>query len=111
VVETGPAAQVAAQPQHPYTRMLFSAVLSPLDPQPANTIQPRGEPASPISPPSGCHFHPRCPHVMARCRTETPAARPAGESLVTCHLFEPATRASDAEVTAPDVLPVGKLGG
>jgi peptide/nickel transport system ATP-binding protein len=47
-----------------------------------------GELPSPLAPPSGCHFHPRCPHAMERCRVETPALRPiAADQTVACHLY------------------------
>jgi oligopeptide/dipeptide ABC transporter ATP-binding protein len=48
-----------------------------------------GDPPSPIDPPAGCRFHPRCPLAQARCREEAPALRPLpGKRLVACHLVE-----------------------
>jgi peptide/nickel transport system ATP-binding protein len=47
-----------------------------------------GEPPSPVNPPSGCHFHPRCPHVMEVCRSVAPAPRKAAQGrVVACHLY------------------------
>lgn len=87
LVETGPAAGIATQPLHPYTRMLFASVLTPDGDQQAwNTAEPVGEPASPTNPPPGCRFHPRCPDAIARCRTESPLARQVDDRVVRCHL-------------------------
>ncbi len=71
LVEVAPARELFAAPRHPYTRMLLDAV-----PDLAMSGRPRtpvhGEPPSPIAPPPGCAFHPRCPLAMDRCRVETP---------------------------------------
>lgn len=89
VVEEGPAEAVLADPRHPYTQALISAVPVPGAPRRARTVL-RGELPSPARPPGGCPFHPRCPQVMAECRHERPAARPAGAQKVSCHLYPPA---------------------
>ena len=86
VVETGPIDRVYATPNHPYTRALLGEV--PRLDRRARSYQPiRGEIPSPLDPPSGCHFHPRCPHATERCRTEAPALREidAGRQSA-CHL-------------------------
>ncbi|MCC6850687.1 MAG: ATP-binding cassette domain-containing protein [Rubrivivax sp.] len=83
VVETGPAAAVAAEPAHPYTQMLFAASQLTLH----GAEVPRGEPPNPDAPPPGCRFHPRCPRVMQRCRSEAPAPRRVGAGVVSCHLY------------------------
>jgi oligopeptide/dipeptide ABC transporter ATP-binding protein len=86
IVEIGDAGAVALAPRHPYTRALFAAAL------PIDLDGPREEPAlsgevpSPLNPPAGCRFHPRCPFAMPRCRDEEPALRPADGRLVACHL-------------------------
>jgi peptide/nickel transport system ATP-binding protein len=72
VVEIAPARQLFARPRMPYTRMLLGAVPDlALSGRPRIPVQ--GEIPNPIDPPRGCPFHPRCPYVFARCRTETPA--------------------------------------
>ena len=80
IVEWGPADVVAREPRHPYTQALFAAAL-PIDfDTPREAIGLSGEVPSPLRPPAGCRFHPRCPHAMPRCATEAPASartRPA----------------------------------
>jgi oligopeptide/dipeptide ABC transporter ATP-binding protein len=91
IVEWGDAAAVALQPMHPYTRALFAAAL-PIErdgdgPREATVLA--GEVPSPIHPPSGCRFHPRCPRAMERCAREEPRLRLESGRLVACHLYEP----------------------
>ena len=87
IVEWGEAAEVALAPQHPYTRALFAAAL-PIDlDRPREEITLAGEVPSPMAPPSGCRFHPRCPLAMPRCATEEPPLKPEGARLVACHLY------------------------
>lgn len=89
VVERAPTAKLFAAPQHPFTQALLAAVPCP-DPaveRARKRLRLVGEPPSPLDPPSGCAFHPRCPHVFDRCRSETPLLRerePGHE--VACHL-------------------------
>jgi oligopeptide transport system ATP-binding protein len=74
IVELGPAAQVVERPRHPYTQALVSAIPYP-DPgreQTRGRIILAGEPPSPLHPPAGCAFHPRCPHAVERCRETVP---------------------------------------
>jgi oligopeptide/dipeptide ABC transporter ATP-binding protein len=89
IVEQAPRRALFANPQHPYTEALLSAVPVP-DPDPATRreriILP-GDVPSPIKPPSGCRFHTRCPHVFDRCRTESPELKEmAAGHHVACHL-------------------------
>jgi len=87
IVETGDAAEVAMAPQHPYTRALFAAAL-PIDLDRPREITLAGEVPSPMAPPGGCRFHPRCPLAMPRCATEEPLLQTASGRLVACHLFD-----------------------
>jgi len=87
VVETGLARAVVQTPKHPYTQALVSAIPQ-IDPTSGNMriILP-GEMPSPIDPPPGCPFHPRCPIAEARCRIEAPALREiAPAHFAACHL-------------------------
>ena len=78
LVETGEGDRLFAAPLHPYTRALLSAVPK-TDPAGGGTrIVLPGDVPSPVSPPSGCHFHPRCPQAMDRCRREAPELRDVG---------------------------------
>ena len=91
IVESGPAEKLLAEPKHPYTRALLSAMPSVTDRQgkdEGQRIRLEGDLPSPANPPAGCHFHPRCPHVMDRCRREDPAAREFGdEHSARCFLY------------------------
>jgi peptide/nickel transport system ATP-binding protein len=73
VVESGPAERVLEHPAHPYTQALLSAVPRVEPSRRRERVKLRGEQPSPLSPPSGCVFHTRCPVAEARCRTENPA--------------------------------------
>jgi len=88
VVEIGAAATVANTSRHPYTRALFAAALPSHPDEKREEIVLAGEVPSPLSPPTGCHFHPRCPSVMDRCRSEEPKLREIDGIRVACHLYE-----------------------
>ncbi len=87
IVEYADKTPLFANPLHPYTEALLAAVPLP-DPALARTRhRVTGDVPSPINPPSGCHFHPRCPIAEARCKVETPLLREvAAGRLVACHL-------------------------
>jgi len=86
VVESGPTAEIYARPNHPYTAALIEEVPR-IDARHRRYVPIRGEIPSPLAPPPGCHFHPRCPHAFERCRVEAPALREiAPGRLSACHL-------------------------
>ncbi|MBI4382732.1 MAG: ABC transporter ATP-binding protein [Nitrospinae bacterium] len=88
IVETAPTPALNANPAHPYTQALFAAKPA-MDPKKRGrrTIL-GGDVPSPLNPPSGCHFHPRCPKVMDHCRTTFPQPVQIGEDhVVQCHLY------------------------
>jgi peptide/nickel transport system ATP-binding protein len=100
IVEVGPADEISTAPVHPYTKALLSAV-------PARGVERsplRGEPASPLHPPAGCAFHPRCPVVTDACKTDSPVATMVGRRAVNC------VRADDTVMPAAAV-PVEASGG
>ena len=74
VVESAPVEELFARPNHPYTQALL-AEIPRIDVRRTHFNTIRGEIPSPIAPPSGCHFHPRCPHAMPRCSVEVPQLR------------------------------------
>jgi peptide/nickel transport system ATP-binding protein len=84
LVEIADADRLFTGPRHPYTRMLLDAL-----PDLEMTGRPRtpvaGEVPNPLDPPSGCAFHPRCPHADMRCRAERPPLRELGTGAVACH--------------------------
>jgi oligopeptide/dipeptide ABC transporter ATP-binding protein len=89
-VETGPAKNVCRNPKHPYTQALLSAVPTIDSESKRQRIILSGELPSPIDPPSGCPFHPRCPVAEARCKVEVPQLRTLTEGrTVACHLAKP----------------------
>ncbi len=88
VLETGPARELVREPLHPYTRLLVDSVPVP-DPERAHlhTLPPLGDVPSPLSPPSGCPFHPRCPRARGICMEEPPPLRDLGGGRrVACYL-------------------------
>ncbi|MGH9786954.1 MAG: oligopeptide/dipeptide ABC transporter ATP-binding protein, partial [Terriglobia bacterium] len=98
IVESGPTSELFSRPQHPYTEALLSAVPIP-DPK-AERARSRillsGDVPSPVNKPPACPFHPRCPYVFDRCRTEKPRLREQGTegaaSWVACHLLDEPAR-------------------
>ena len=85
--ELSDADELFARPKHPYTRMLLDAIPDLQMSGKARTPV-AGEVPNPLNPPTGCAFHPRCPHANERCRAERPAVLPHGTSLVACHAVQ-----------------------
>ncbi|HJZ29638.1 MAG TPA: dipeptide ABC transporter ATP-binding protein [Hyphomicrobiaceae bacterium] len=87
IVELAPKRALFANPQHPYTEALLSAVPVPEPGAVSQRIVLDGDVPSPVNPPAGCHFHTRCPYAMARCRSEPPALRELSPGhFAACHL-------------------------
>jgi oligopeptide/dipeptide ABC transporter ATP-binding protein len=99
IVESAAADEFFANANHPYTQALLAEM--PTVKQRRRVFQPvKGEIPSPLHPPSGCHFHPRCPHAFARCRSERPVLREIAPGHVSaCHL-------NDAPSAAPTTTAV-----
>jgi peptide/nickel transport system ATP-binding protein len=107
IVEEGTREEIFARPRHPYTQALLSAVLIP-DPAVQRTrrqILLPGDPPSPIDPPTGCRFHPRCPIAIDRCTVEAPLlVDPAGGThRSSCHLVGPHGEAPRIDVAPAPV--------
>ncbi len=89
IVEEAPPVELFTNPQHPYTKALISASLPAHPRQQREEIVLTGEVPSPLNPPSGCAFHPRCPFVMERCSLDQPALREyRPEHATACHLYD-----------------------
>src|SRR5262249_35803137 len=91
IVELAPREVIYTNPRHPYTRTLLSAVPA-ADPRQrkmrmAQRVVMAGDVPSPMRPPEGCAFHPRCPHAEDICRRVTPSLEGRGGHAVACHVF------------------------
>ena len=87
LVELSDKARLFAQPAHPYTRMLLDAIPKMHDVGRARTPV-QGEVPNPLDPPTGCAFHPRCPHANARCSSERPQLQDFKGIRVACHAVQ-----------------------
>jgi oligopeptide/dipeptide ABC transporter ATP-binding protein len=86
MVEVARTGDLFIHPMHPYTEVLLSAIPQPTPHRKKERIILQGDMPSPANPPSGCHFHPRCPFVQERCRTEAPSLQTVSpERQVACH--------------------------
>lgn len=100
IVEEAETEALFADPQHPYTRLLLQTIPDVRAPN-RNRALMGGEPPSPLKPPEGCAFHPRCPVASDLCSREAPSLRPrTGRGRVACHFAEPA-HAPRAMVSSP----------
>jgi|SRR5579884_2779757 len=88
IVELSPAPELFRDPLHPYTQALLRAVPKVDASRGARAPAVQGDPPNPLKPPTGCHFHPRCPFAMPVCRDQYPALRVTGPGReVACHLY------------------------
>ena len=89
IVEIAPAGKLYSVSQHPYTQALLSAVPVPDPSRKGTRTVLQGDVPSPINPPPGCSFHPRCPFALKRCAEEEPRLEFDGKHGVACHVFGP----------------------
>ncbi|MGH6809488.1 MAG: oligopeptide/dipeptide ABC transporter ATP-binding protein, partial [Ensifer adhaerens] len=94
IVEEADTETLFANPRHPYTRLLLETIPDIAEPKRQRSIT-ASEVPSPLNPPSGCTFHPRCPLADARCKSERPAMRSFSDgSRAACHRVEEAAAAT-----------------
>jgi oligopeptide/dipeptide ABC transporter ATP-binding protein len=91
IVEVGDARVIATRPKHPYTQALFSAALPSHPAEQREEIVLPGEVPSPLDPPGGCRFHPRCPQAMPRCGHDEPKLQTVNGRRTACHLYDVTT--------------------
>lgn len=87
IVESGPVEAIFSQPRHPYTRLLLETIPDVAKPNRERRSM-SGEVPSPIAPPPGCHFHPRCSQATDLCRSTSPTWRTLQSNGIACHLFD-----------------------
>jgi oligopeptide/dipeptide ABC transporter ATP-binding protein len=97
IVEIGDKRALFASPRHPYTQALLSAIPLPEPGVRRERVVLAGDVPSPMNPPSGCHFHTRCPHARPLCSQQAPALQDTGAQSVACHFWR--------EISPPAVLP------
>ncbi|HXF66943.1 MAG TPA: ABC transporter ATP-binding protein [Burkholderiales bacterium] len=103
IVERGSVDEVLTSPRHPYTRALLSAVPVIEPGSRREVIRLQGDLPSPVDPPPGCHFHPRCPEAFARCRALYPeSSRFSATHVVHCHLYPAAGNTQSAQKERAD---------
>jgi oligopeptide/dipeptide ABC transporter ATP-binding protein len=109
IVERAPKEALFRAPKHPYTQALLSAIPSPDPEKKRNRIILTGDVPSPMNPPQGCRFHPRCPKVMPECSVRVPQEYAVGEGhAVKCLLYDPAIVAREG-TKAEDLISTGSL--
>jgi peptide/nickel transport system ATP-binding protein len=100
IAEAGPTETVLAEPKHPYTRLLLSAVADPREAD-ADFAADTGEPPRVINPSEGCRFRWRCPYAIEACQTQTPLPRAVGAAQVACHVAQALSAADAPDTPAP----------
>ena len=102
IVEIGPTVAMFGAPRHPYTAALLKAVPRLVPGRRGDAAAVRGELPSPLAPPPGCTFHPRCPHAEPVCRRSAPALEPrGGEWPSACHFADALSRPAEARASSP----------
>jgi oligopeptide/dipeptide ABC transporter ATP-binding protein len=88
-VELGEASEIFKEAKHPYTIGLFKSVPEPDPDKKIDEMSLTGEVPSPVNPPEGCNFNPRCPHAFDRCYKEEPELKELNDGrLIACHLYD-----------------------
>jgi oligopeptide/dipeptide ABC transporter ATP-binding protein len=108
IVEMGDALTLAQKPKHPYTAALFSAALPSHPDERREEIVLAGEVPSPLNPPLGCRFHPRCPRAMAVCGQREPVLAQVEDRIVACHLYDQAPALAAGAITEASVPIAGQ---
>jgi oligopeptide transport system ATP-binding protein len=101
IVEVATSEELYANAQHPYTRALLSAAPVADPSRKSERMVLQGDVPSPINPPPGCSFHPRCPFAKKICSEVEPRLVHAGDHGVACHVFGPGAVAKYAEAASP----------
>ena len=107
IVESGDTENIFQRPGHPYTRALLDVVPVPSVARSADRMVLKGDIPNPLTPPAGCHFNPRCPFAVERCRVEAPRLEPTDEGLVACHRWREIPAWKDPSIRPTD--PGGRL--
>jgi peptide/nickel transport system ATP-binding protein len=102
VVESAPADELFAHPNHPYTQALLAEV-GRVEPRKRTFVPIKGEIPSPLAPPPGCHFHPRCPYAMPICQQSVPALDTVAPGHRSACWLNATTRAAAPDAAAPPV--------
>ena len=111
LIESGPSPEVVCRPAHPYTQLLVRAAPDP-DRERSNPLGDVGEPPSLVSPPTGCRFHPRCPHAMEICRQQAPPKFDVSPSRwARCWLYSNPVAVNDGALPAQGAGPKGPAVG